>query len=181
MPAITGQQILPEADPENLPPATLFTQQARERFLYGGRSETTGKEDSREEEADDQPEPVVKSEEVVTVTHSARKRVINDPFEELFKLIREQGKGEQVELRVGGISLKFNTLAVQYSLPLVTLMVDSKALGLDMDTDSDVQLKLRGRQYDAKYVVTMPCSGHVNLMFFLVKETNESTTGSQQS
>lgn len=106
--------------------------------------------------------------------------MINDPFEELFKLIRDQGSAVAVEMKIGGISLKFNTLAVQYSLPLITFMVDSKALGLDMDTDSDVQLKIRGRQYDAKYVVTMPCSGHVNLMFFLVKETNEST-GNQQS
>ncbi len=106
-------------------------------------------------------------------TPAPRRRVINDPFEELFKLIREQGRGEQVELKVSGITLKFNTLAVQYSLPLVTLMVDSKAMGLDMDTNSDVQLRLRGRSYEARYVVTMPCSGHVNLLFFLVSENSE--------
>lgn len=133
-----------------------------------------GDKGDQEEEPHEEEDQVAGRQPPMEVLSShprvTRSRPIGDPFEALFAAIREHGKSESVEIKSGGMALKFNTLAIQHNLPLIVLMVDAKAISLDMAPESDIMLKVRGKSYPSRFVVGMPFSGHVNLLFFITED-----------
>lgn len=114
----------------------------------------------------------IKSPQEFTLTPPAS-RLPQDPFDALFTVIRDHGRPEGVEMRIGKMTFKFRSLATQLRLPLIALMVDSNAVSMELDTDMDLVLKLKHKEFNARFVVSLPFSGNVNLMFFIAEDSEQ--------
>lgn len=171
---VRGVTTLQKTSDEDLPPAAVFARDARDRMMYGdgdGEEEVYPSEVT-DESYDAKPEDILAEKPILT---ASERRLPVDPFDALFSILRQHGKPETVELKLGTMGLKFRSLATQLRLPVMALMVDSQALSLELDVDADLVLKIKHVAYNARFVASLPFSGNVNLMLFVADPDTNKT------